>query len=97
MEHVRVGLYKLTKGTFKEAADVAEKGLLPILHDHKGFIRYGVAESTDGEVISISVWETHGEAEEAQGTIAKWVEENLADRVKLDVSYVADFAFWSGP
>jgi len=97
MEHVRVGLYKLTKGTFKEAANAAEKGMLPILHDHKGFIRYGVAESTDGELISISIWETHAEAEEAQARIAEWVKDNLADRVKLDVSYVADLAFWSGP
>lgn len=97
MEHVRVGLYSLTKGTFKEAADLAQSGMLPILHDQDGFVRYGVSEASDGTLISISLWETHAEAEKAQATIADWVKDNLADRIKLEHSYVGDFAFWSGP
>jgi hypothetical protein len=97
MEHVRVGLYSLTKGTYQEAADLAQSGMLPVLHDQEGFIRYGVSEATDGTLISISLWETHAEAEKAQGITAQWVKDNLADRIKLEHSYVGDFSFWSGP
>lgn len=96
-EHARVGIYSLTKGTFQEAADAAEKGMLPILHDLEGFHRYGVLEAADGALISISLWDTHAEAEKSQGVIADWVKDNLADRIKLSHSYVGDLAFWAGP
>jgi hypothetical protein len=97
MEHVRVGLYSLTKGSYQEAADLAQSGMLPVLQGQEGFIRYGVSEATDGTLISISLWETHDEAEKAQAVIADWVKDNLADRIELQHSYVGDFSFWSGP
>ena len=65
MQHVRVALYKLVKGTAAEAAKLAEDGMLPIFQGHKGFIGYSVLEIQGGEVKSISVWKSNHDAVEA--------------------------------
>jgi heme-degrading monooxygenase HmoA len=93
MDHVRVATYKVTKGTAKEVADLAEAGMLAIFRKQPGFVRYGLAELDDGRLISISVWETHDEAEAAVGQASSWVADNIADRIALDDNHVGDFLF----
>lgn len=96
MEHVRVGVYSLTKGTFEEAAKLAQEGMLPVFQEQPGFIRYGLAGGADGSVLSISLWETHDEAEAASVLAADWVREHIADRVQLREQFIGDFAFYTG-
>jgi hypothetical protein len=92
-EHVRIATYSLKQGTAEEAAEIARKGMLPIFQGQPGFVRYGLALLDDGTVASVSVWETHDEAEAANATAADWVAENLADRIELQTRHVGDF-FW---
>lgn len=96
-EHVRIAIYSLKNGTAEEAADIAKGGMLPIFQAQPGFVRYGLALLDDGTVASVSVWETHDEAEAANASAAQWVAENLADRVELQNAHVGDFFFDEGP
>jgi uncharacterized protein YcbX len=92
-EHVRIAIYALKRGTAEETAELAKGGMLPIFRDQPGFVRYGLALLDDGSVASVSVWETHGEAEAANVAAADWVAANLADRVELQNAHVGDFLF----
>ena len=96
-EHVRVAIYAMKKGSAEETADLAKQGMLPIFQAQPGFIRYGLALLDDGTIASISVWETHDEAESANGAAAEWVAANIADRIKLKDAHVGDFFFDEGP
>ena len=93
MQHVRVATYKMTKGTTKEAADLAQSGMLPIFKGHKGFIGYSVLEIQGGELMSISVWQSHQDAEEATALAKDFVAKEMADRISLEHSIVADVLF----
>jgi heme-degrading monooxygenase HmoA len=95
-EHVRIAIYSLTRGTAEETAELARAGMLQIFKAQPGFVRYGLALLDDGSVASVSVWETHDEAEAANVAAADWVAANLADRVALQNTHVGDFLFDEG-
>jgi uncharacterized protein YcbX len=59
-------------------------------------VRYGLADTGDGTAVSISVWETHEEAEAAAPVAAEWVRDHLADRVELRSDQAGDLAFFEG-
>jgi heme-degrading monooxygenase HmoA len=96
MEHLRIATYTINKGTFREVADLAQEKMLPTFKERPGFIRYGVADIGDQRCMSISLWETHEQAEASVPVAATWVKENLADRVELRSNYVGDLAFFEG-
>jgi heme-degrading monooxygenase HmoA len=96
VQHVRVAGYKMTKGTPEETAALAEQGMLPLFRSHQGFIGYSLLNVNDAEVMSVSVWQSHQDAEEATALAAEWVAENLADRVSLEWSSVGDAMFNAG-
>jgi heme-degrading monooxygenase HmoA len=96
MEHLRIATYTINKGTFREVADLAQERMLPTFKAQPGFIRYGVADIGDKSCMSISLWETHEQAQASVPMAATWVKENLSDRVELRSTYVGDLAFFSG-
>jgi antibiotic biosynthesis monooxygenase len=95
-QHLRVANYKVTKGTFSEIADAAKGGMLKTFREQPGFIRYGIADTGDNTCVSISLWETHAQAEAATPVAATWVREHLADKVELRSNVVGDLAFFEG-
>jgi hypothetical protein len=96
MGYLRVATYTINKGTFREIADRAQEGMLPTFKRQPGFIRYGLADLGDKSCLSISLWETHDQAEAAVPVAANWVRDNMADRVELRSSHVGDLAFFEG-
>jgi uncharacterized protein YcbX len=96
MQAVRIANYKLLKGTFPEIAEEAKDGMLTTFRAKPGFVRYGLADIGDGTAVSISVWETHEEAEAAAPVAAEWVREHLADRIELRSNQAGDLAFFEG-
>jgi hypothetical protein len=96
MQSVRIANYKVVKGTFPELADEAKRGMLTTFRDQPGFIRYGLADIGDGTCVSISMWETHEQAEAAAPVAATWVREHLADRIELRSNQSGDLAFFEG-
>jgi len=95
-KHLRLAIYDLTKGSVEEVAGLAKDGMLPLFSTQPGFIEYGVADIGDRKVASITVWETREQAEQSVGVASTWVRENIADRVRLQTSYVGDLAFLQG-
>jgi hypothetical protein len=96
MQYLRLANYKVTKGTFSEIADVAKGGMLKTFKEQPGVVRYGLADTGEGTCVSISVWETHDQAEAAAPVAANWVREHLGDRIELRSNQVGDLAFFEG-
>jgi len=93
---LRVASYKITKGTFSEIVDAAKGGMLKTFKDQPGFIRYGLADTGEGTCVSISLWETHAQADASVPVAANWVREHLSDRIELRSHQVGDLAFFEG-
>jgi len=94
MEHIRVATYRLKGGaTFQEVADTAKGGLLDLFRMEPGFRRYEVADFGNGELISISLWESREAAERGVALAREWVAENVAGQVDLSSNRVGDVAF----
>jgi hypothetical protein len=96
MKHLRVATYTINNGSFREIADLAQQGMLKTFKEKPGFIRYGVADTGDKSCMSITLWETHEQAEASVPAAATWVKENLGDKVELRSSHVGDLAFYEG-
>lgn len=96
MQNVRIANYKITQGTFPEIADAAKEGMLKTFRNQSGFLRYGLADTGDNTCCSISLWETHAQAEAASLVATTWVREHLGDRIELRSNQVGDLAFFEG-
>ena len=94
MSHVRIGMYAVTSGTAQEAADLAREGMLPVFRAQPGFKAYGLAQTRDGKIVSVSLWGSGEQAQQANELAASWVAENLAGRVQLEDSQVGHFLFY---
>ena len=91
--HGRYARYTYT-GDVQELARKAEEGILPIFQAQPGFKGYTVSES-NGEVLSVSAWESAEAAEAANATAAEWVAENIGDRMELQETRIAEILFSS--
>jgi heme-degrading monooxygenase HmoA len=94
MSHVRIGVYALTDGTAKEVGDRAQEGMLSVFRAQPGFKAYGLADTQEGKLISVSLWESGEQAQQANELAASWVSEHLADRIRLETTQVGDFMFF---
>ena len=65
MQALGIANYTVIKGTFPELVDEAKRGMLSTFKAQPGFIRYGLADTGEGTCLSISLWETHAQAEAA--------------------------------
>ena len=77
----RMATYSFS-GDADDLARRAEEGILPILKSQPGFKAYSVAIG-DGEVLSLSVWDTRADAEAGSEVVASWVAENMAGEIDL--------------
>jgi hypothetical protein len=96
MKHVRVATYEIKQGSFQEIADSAHEGLLRTFQEQPGFIRYGLADLGDKTCLSLSLWNTHKDADAAVPVTSKWVRDNLGERVELRSNVIGDLAFYEG-
>lgn len=98
MKHVRIAFYDLTKGTFDELISLVRQsgGMLDAFRHAPGFVSYGVADTGDGTIASITIWDTRADADAAVEVAREWVATNVADRVTLTANRVGDLAFLEG-
>jgi hypothetical protein len=66
--------------------------MLPIFQAQPGFKGYSLVES-DGEVISISSWESAADADEASALAVEWIAENMAGDIELKEQRVGEVLF----
>jgi heme-degrading monooxygenase HmoA len=90
INHVRMGIYAITKGTYDELIEQARGGLAPILRDSPGFVFYSTTDVGGGRFVSVSTWETREQAETAAAKSAEWVSENLADSIALEENLIGE-------
>jgi heme-degrading monooxygenase HmoA len=88
--HVRMGIYEITSGSYDELVEQAREGLAPILRDSPGFVFYSTTDVGGGRFVSVSTWETRQQAEAAAERIAQWVGENMADSVALEENLIGE-------
>jgi antibiotic biosynthesis monooxygenase len=69
-------------GDAHQLAQRAEEGVLPIFEAQPGFRAYTLSEA-DGEIFSLSAWDSKEQAEAASAVVAEWVAENMADDLTL--------------
>jgi heme-degrading monooxygenase HmoA len=84
--HSRLATYKFS-GDAHELAGKAEQGILPIFRAQPGFQAYSVAAG-DGQIFSMSAWDTRADAEAGSEAAATWVADNMSGELELvDVRY----------
>ncbi|MDQ6683396.1 MAG: hypothetical protein M3Y88_09030 [Chloroflexota bacterium] len=96
MRYARLSTYDLTKGNFAELSGLAEKGILPTYAKVPGFVNFGLVDTGDHKVVSISVWETREEAQNSVSMAATWIRENIADRIRLVTTSIGELALFHG-
>ena len=96
MRYTRLATYDIVKGTFPEVTGMAQTGILPMFQKEPGFVDYGLVDAGNNKLVAISIWETRDEAQKSATTAATWVQQNMADRVRLVTSYVGDLALYHG-
>jgi heme-degrading monooxygenase HmoA len=77
----RLATYRY-KGDARQLAKQAEQGMLPIFQAQPGFRAYSIAES-NGDIISLSVWDTAEQVDAANSAASSWIQENLGDSLEL--------------
>ncbi len=87
----RIATYRFS-GDSEDLARRAEAGILPILQASPGFASYTVSAG-DGEILSLSAWQTRADAEAASAAVADWVSENMAGELELVGVRYADILF----
>jgi heme-degrading monooxygenase HmoA len=88
--HVRMGIYSITQGTYDELLEQAREGMAPILRESPGFVFYSFSDVGGGRLVSVSTWETREQAEAASSKTAQWVSENVADSVSLQEDLIGE-------
>jgi heme-degrading monooxygenase HmoA len=89
--YARMAIYTF-QGDAADLSGRAEQGILPILRAQPGFQAYSVATG-DGEVLSLSVWDTRADAEAGNEAVAGWVASNMADELGLVSVRYAELQF----
>ena len=96
MQYTRISTYDLTKGTFAELTGIVEQGLLPTFVKEPGFVNYGLVDTGDHKVLSISIWETREQAHKSATMATTWVKANIAERVRPLTTQIGELALFRG-
>jgi hypothetical protein len=89
MPYGRCVIYSFT-GDDDEVIEKSRAGILPIFKRQPGFVAYGVMVQ-DGQIISMSAWNSEGEAKAADEAAKQWVSENM-DATVVN-SFVGNYAW----
>jgi len=89
MPYGRYAIYSF-EGDDQEVIEKSRAGILPIFKQQPGFIAYGVMVQ-NGQIISMSAWNTESDAKAADEAAKQWVSENL--NAKVVSSFVGDYAW----
>lgn len=96
MRYTRLSTYDLTKGTFAELTGIVEKGLLPTFAKEPGFVNFGLVDTGDHKVVSISIWETREQAQKSATMATTWDKANIVDRVRPLTTQIGELALFRG-
>ena len=58
------------------------EGFVPLISRIPGFVSYDVVRSTDGTMLSVSIFETRQAADDSSRLASDWVHDNLASLIR---------------
>ena len=99
LNHVRVATYDITSGTAVEVAQAIQEpgGMAEVFRAMAGFESYSILEVSPTEILSITAWETHADAEQANVAVADWMAANPTYPLTRTFQASADALFLLGP
>ena len=72
---------RVQPGVFDEVVQRDESGLVPLLRSAPGFVEFDLLQVGEDVGVSITIFETQEQAEEANRRAADWVKQNVAPLV----------------
>lgn len=72
---------KIQPGAFDEGVRRDEHGLVPLLRSVPGFVEFDLVQVGEDMAVSITIFETKEQAEEANRRAADWVKQNIVPLV----------------
>ncbi|MBL6457220.1 hypothetical protein JMJ55_17935 [Belnapia sp. T6] len=76
--HIMISRYAGAARMTAEAAPKAQQGLVPLLRGQHGFLGYAALGSEQGDIVSVSFWESATAAASCRDKIREWVMANLS-------------------
>jgi heme-degrading monooxygenase HmoA len=80
---------KIQPGIFDEVIQRDEHGLVPLLRGAPGFVEFDLVQVGEDMAVSITIFETQEQAEEANRRVADWVKQNIVPLVAGPAETVA--------
>jgi len=80
---------RVQPGVFDEVVERDESGLVPLLRSAPGFVEFDLVQVGEDVGVSITIFETQEQAEEANRRAADWVKQNVAPLVAGPAEIVA--------
>ena len=74
--------YNTHVGTVQKIEQRVRDGFVPLVSRLPGFVSYDLVCSSDGSLVSTSVFETREAAEDSNRLASDWVHENLASLIR---------------
>jgi hypothetical protein len=71
--------YRLARGSMDDLVRRVDESFAEDIARQPGFVSYEFMDCGDGEIMTVSVFETGGEAEASRELAQRWTEENLGD------------------
>lgn len=80
---------KVQPGAFDEVVALDERGLVPLLRSAPGFVEFALVQIGEDMGVSIMLFETQEQADEANRRAADWVRQHIAPLVAGPAEIVA--------
>ena len=80
---------RVQPGVFDEVVERDESGLVPLLRSAPGFVEFDLVQVGEDMGVSITIFETQEQAEEANRRAADWFKQNIAPLVAGPAEIVA--------
>lgn len=74
--------YNTHENSAQKIEQRVREGFVPLLSKLPGFISYDVVRSTDGTLLSVSIFESRQAADDSNRLSSDWVHENLASLIR---------------
>ena len=92
---ISVRRYKVNPADVPEISKRAQEGFVPIMKGSPGFVAYYGVDHGNGDVATVSIFESQAQAEETNNRAAGWVKENLASLVPNPPEIITGDILWS--
>lgn len=80
---------KVRPGAFDEVVELDASGLVPLLRSAPGFVEFDLVQVGEEMGVSITLFETQAQADEANRRAADWVKQHIAPLVAGPAEIVA--------